>query len=87
MKNFNYIKAIVLHILIGFGVYNLKVLSKVYLLAIFIYFTNQIFKAKPSQKAVKVLMACSYVVGVEVFLRMTGGSLLYETSKYLVILF
>lgn len=32
-------------------------------------------------------MACSYVVGVEVFLRMTGGSLLYETSKYLVILF
>ena len=32
-------------------------------------------------------MACSYVVGAEVFLRMTGGSFLYETSKYLVILF
>lgn len=87
MKNFNYIKPILLHILIGFGVYNLRVLSQVYLIAIFIYFSNQIFKSKSSQKAVNVLMACSYVVGAEVFLRMTGGSLLYEASKYLVILF
>lgn len=76
-----------MHILIGLGVYSFKLLSKVYLLAILIYFTNKIFKAKPSQKAVKVLMACSYVVGAEVFLRMTGGSLLYEASKYLVIFF
>lgn len=87
MKDVNYIKAILLHFLIGFGVYNFKVLSKIYLIVIFIYFTNQIFKASPSQKATKVLMACSYIVGAEVFLRMTGGSLLYETSKYLVILF
>ncbi|WP_298556325.1 O-antigen ligase family protein [uncultured Algibacter sp.] len=76
-----------MHILIGFSIFNFRALSKVYLIAIFIYFIIQILKAKPSEKALKVLMACSYVVGAEVFLRMTGGSLLYETSKYLVILF
>ncbi len=87
MKNSNYIKLIGLHILIGFAIYSLELLSKVYLLGIFLYFSNQIFKSPPSKKAVQVLMACSYVVGAEVFLRMTGGSFLYETSKYLVILF
>ncbi|MEN3322499.1 O-antigen ligase family protein [Mariniflexile soesokkakense] len=35
----------------------------------------------------KILVACAYVVGAEVFIRMTGGSFLYEASKYLVILF
>ena len=87
MKNANYIKIIFLHILIGFSVYGFRVLSKVYLLAIFFYFTNKILKAKPSQKNIKVLLACSYIVGAEVFLRMTGGSLLYEASKYLIIFF
>jgi O-antigen ligase len=32
-------------------------------------------------------MACAYIVGVEVFLRMNGGTVFYEASKYLVILF
>ncbi|WP_245925674.1 O-antigen ligase family protein [Algibacter marinivivus] len=76
-----------MHILIGIAIFSFGVLSKVYLLVIFLYFSNRIIKSKPSQKVLHVLMACSYVVGAEVFLRMTGGSLLYETSKYLVILF
>lgn len=76
-----------LHVLIGFLIHTFSVLSKVYLLVIFIYFTNEIFKVKPSQRSIKVLIACSYVVGAEVFLRMTGGNFLYEASKYLVILF
>ncbi|MEL0455983.1 O-antigen ligase family protein [Flavobacteriaceae bacterium SZ-1-7] len=56
-------------------------------MAISVYFFFQIVRAKPSQKALNVLLACSYVVGAEVFIRMTGGNLLYEASKYLVILF
>ena len=76
-----------MHVLIGFVIYIFPVLSKLYLLAIFIYFTNAIFKAKQQQQVLQVLIACSYVVGAEVFLRMTGGNFLYETSKYLVILF
>lgn len=87
MKNFNYIKTIILHIFIGFAVYNFKFLSKIYLITIFIYFIIKIFKSKPSEKVLNVLLACSYVVGAEVFLRMTSGGFLYETSKYLVILF
>ncbi len=87
MKNVNYIKLVILHILIGIAIYSFEALSKVYLLAIFLYFSNRIFKSKPSKKVLPVLMACSYVIGAEVFLRMTGGSFLYETSKYLVIIF
>jgi hypothetical protein len=87
LKNFNYIKIITLHVLIGLLVYSFSGLSIIYLSGIFVYFTYTIFKAKPSQKALKVLMACSYIVGAEVFIRMTGGNFLYEVSKYLVILF
>lgn len=87
MKNFSYIKIIVLHVFIGLLVYSFPAFSKIYLSAIFAYFSYRIFKSKPSQKAVNVLMACSYVVGAEVFIRMTGGNVLYEISKYLVILF
>lgn len=87
MKYSNYIKAIGLHVLIGIAIYVLPVLSKVYFLGITIYFLNRISKTKPSFKAVQILKACAYVVGAEVFIRMTGGSFLYEASKYLVILF
>ncbi|MDO5981681.1 O-antigen ligase family protein [Flavivirga spongiicola] len=87
MKNINYLYTIISHILIGFAVYNLAVLSKVYLISTVCYFTYKILKAKQDQKSLQVLIACGYVVGVEVFLRMTEGNFLYETSKYLVILF
>ncbi|WP_308992634.1 O-antigen ligase family protein [Mariniflexile litorale] len=87
MKYSNYIKAIGLHVLIGFAIYMIPVLSKVYFLGVLVYYTKQIFRTKPSFRAVKILLACAYVVGAEVFIRMTGGSFLYEASKYLVILF
>ena len=76
-----------MHVLIGIAVYSFQVLSKFYLIAIFLYFSHLIIRSKPQQKILHVLIACSYVVGSEVFLRMTGGNFLYETSKYLVILF
>lgn len=56
-------------------------------MVVFVYFLKRILDSKASKKVLYVLMACSYVAGAEVFLRMTGGSFLYETSKYLVILF
>ncbi len=87
MKNIKYIKGIILHVVIGFAVFSVKGLSKLYLLAIFIYFSVKILKSKCSQIPVNVLSACAYVVGAEVFLRMTGGNIVYETSKYLVIFF
>ena len=35
----------------------------------------------------EVLIVSAYIVGSEVFLRMTGGNLLYESSKYAVMIF
>ena len=87
MKSFNYIYTIIIHILIGFAIYSLPILSKVYLIGVFGYYTYKILKTRQPQRPLQILMACGYVVGVEVFLRMTGGNFLYETSKYLVILF
>lgn len=87
MDKVSYIKAIGLHVLIGLAIYVSPGLSKLYFLGIFVYFLNKILKTKPSFRAVQVLIACSYVVGSEVFIRMTGGSFLYEASKYLVIVF
>lgn len=87
LKGFSYINIIILHVLIGFAIYGLPVLSKVYLMSIFIYFTYGILKTKSSIRFLKILIACAYIVGAEVFLRMTGGNFLYETSKYLVILY
>lgn len=47
----------------------------------------RIVTAPDSLKSFEVLKACAYFVGAEVLLRMTKGSISYEGSKYLVILF
>jgi len=78
---------VILHILIGIAVYILPVLSKVYLLVIFFYFIAKIYYGNKSERSILVLTACGYMVGAEVFIRMTGGSLLYEASKYMVAFF
>ena len=87
MEFFNNIKLIVLHILLAIVIYTIPVLSNFYLLGILVYFTKNILFAKRKDKTLNVLLACGYIVGAEVFIRMTGGSILYEASKYMVILF
>lgn len=39
------------------------------------------------QRPFQILLGCAYLVGAEVFIRMTGGAFFYEVSKYGVILF
>tara|TARA_R110000787_G_scaffold21897_3_gene64213 strand:+ start:2403 stop:3662 length:1260 start_codon:yes stop_codon:yes gene_type:complete len=56
-----------------------------YLLGMISYFLIRIAKGK--NKFLEVLIAAAYVTGIEVFLRMTKAYFLYETGKYLVILF
>jgi len=43
--------------------------------------------APKQNKSFYVLMACAYIVGIEVILRMNGGTFFYEAIKYLVIVF
>ena len=87
MKFLSDIKLIGLHVIIAIAVYAFPVLSNVYLLGIFVYFFFGIIKAPTKDRTLVVLLACGYIVGAEVFIRMTGGSILYEASKYMVIFF
>ena len=57
----------------------------VYMLGIFVYFILKIIYS--NNKAKDVLLAAGYIMGAEVYLRMTKAMVFYETGKYGVILF
>lgn len=57
----------------------------IYMVAVFGYFSWQIFTKK--NKEFYVLLACAYFTGAEVFFRMTKAFIFYETGKYAVIWF
>lgn len=86
-SNKKYIVLILLHVLIGLLIYGFRDLSKVFFISTFVYFIFAIINSSHEKRPTKVLMACAYIVGSEVFLRMTGGNFLYEASKYIVIVF
>ncbi len=56
-----------------------------YFLFVVVYFLSRIFTLKDKQK--EVLIASAYMVGAEVFFRMTKSYFLYETGKYMVMLY
>ncbi|MFK7831966.1 MAG: O-antigen ligase family protein [Winogradskyella sp.] len=85
--NITYISALVLHVIIGILIFFNESLSKIYFFIVFAYFLYRIILAPKNKKTIQVLYACSYFVGAEVLLRMTGGSFSYEGIKYLIILF
>ena len=85
MKDSKYILLIVAHLVLGILVFFIRPLSKFYaiaMLAVGVYFV-----LKNRNRNNEVLYASAYIVGSEVFLRMTGGNLLYESSKYAVMIF
>ena len=82
-----YLKLLVFHVVIAIMVYLFKPLVTLYFLAILVFFAYKIFVASKSYKTFYVLIACAYMVGIEVFLRMNGGTIAYEAIKYLVIVF
>jgi hypothetical protein len=81
----SYLYLILLHVIIGAIVFLVPFTSKIYGYSIFIFGIYYIIKKQ--NKNNEALMAAAYVVGSEVFLRMTGGNPLYEISKYGVIVF
>jgi len=85
IKDNLYIALILLQIVIGVAIYYVPSLSSVYALVIFI--AGLIYVFKTGNKNNEVLIAAAYIVGSDVFLRMTSGSILYEFSKYGVIIF
>ncbi len=86
LKNTKYINflLVLFHVLIGY-LSSVEIISKIYGVAIFGLGAIIIFFTK--NKGEQAPLWSGYIVGLEVFLRITGGSLFYEFSKYSVILF
>ena len=80
-----YLYLIAFHVAIGMIVFIVPFLSLLYGFSILIF--GAVFIIKKENKNNEALIAAAYVVGSEVFLRMTGGNPLYEISKYSVMIF
>jgi hypothetical protein len=80
-----YLNLILFHAGIGFVIFLMPFLALVYGYAIVIL--GAFYIIKKQNKNNEALIAAAYVVGSEVFLRMTGGNPLYEISKYCVMVF
>ncbi len=80
-----YLYLVLFHVGIGMAVFFVPFSSKLYGYAIFILGAYYIVKTQ--NKNNEALLAAAYVVGSEVLLRMTGGNISYEFSKYGVMLF
>jgi hypothetical protein len=81
----NYIFLVLLHVLIGVAIYSNLFLSKIYSLLLFVL--GLYFVVKTKNRNNEVLYASAYIVGSEVFLRMTDGNPNHEFAKYGIMVF
>jgi O-antigen ligase len=81
----NYILLILLHIVIGLVIFFIPIFSKP--LAALVFIVGLFFTMKNQNKNQEVLLFSAYIVGSEIFFRMTGGIILYEFAKYSIIFF
>lgn len=84
-KDIKYVLLVLLHVLFGVAVFFMPFLSKLY--AVLITVVGLYFVITSRNTNNEVLYVGAYIVGCEVFLRMTGGNFIYEFAKYGVILF
>lgn len=80
-----YTALILIHVVIGVLVYLLPFLSKIYSFLILGFGLFYVMKTKNRNN--EVLYVAAYLVGSEVFLRMTGGNPFHELTKYSIIFF
>ncbi|MFC0776704.1 O-antigen ligase family protein [Flavobacterium sp. HJSW_4] len=87
MKNTKsiYLLLVLLHAFIALVVFVIPFLSKIYALLILIVGIYYVYQNKNRNN--EVLYVSSYLVGAEVFLRMTGGNLNNEYVKFSVVFF
>lgn len=81
----SYLYLILFHVMVGVLGFLVPFTAKIYGYSIFIFGVYYIIKKQNRNN--EALIAAAYVVGSEVFLRMTGGNPLYEISKYGVMVF
>ncbi|MFV8373886.1 O-antigen ligase family protein [Flavobacterium sp. LB1P71] len=80
-----YLYLILFHLVIGMMLYVLPFTAKLYGFSIFILGTY--FVIKTQNRNHQALVVAAYITGSEVLLRMTGGNISYEFSKYGVMIF
>ena len=85
MKTKNYLALILLHFLLGIGVFYVPFLAKIYVFIML--FVSLFILYKTQNKKNEVLYICSYIVGSEVFFRMTDAVPNHEFGKYSIIVF
>ncbi len=85
MKSSQYLKMLLLHFLIAFGIFLYRPSAHLYVLGSVVYFLFIVLQNK--NKNNEALMGAAYIAGAEVFFRMTEAAPFYETGKYSVILF
>ena len=84
---FNYLISILFHVLLGVIVFFVKPFSILYFLAIIFFGIYRIYNSDQERIVFSVLSSAAYIVGAEVFLRMTKGNIGYESVKYVVTIF
>lgn len=82
--DFQYIRLIGFHILLGIVIFLFQPLSILY--GLFVFFGGIYWIWKNNNHNEEALLVCAYLVGMEVFLRMTKGSVNHEFVKYSIIL-
>ena len=80
-----YLYLIIIHIIIGLGLYYVPFFPKFYGYGMLICGAYFVLNSRNQNN--EVLYAAAYIVGAEVALRMTDGNPIYEFSKYAVIVF
>lgn len=80
-----YAKSLILHFGIAFAIYLQESFSALYFFGVFGYFL--FITIQNENRNNEALMAAAYMAGAEVYWRMTGALIFYETGKYSVILF
>ncbi|WP_179376457.1 O-antigen ligase family protein [Winogradskyella wichelsiae] len=81
-----YVALVVLHLVVGAGVFYMPYFSNLYFTVVCLYFLGKVILSPKRSKAMWVLLGCAYIAAAESFFRMTGGGLFYEFSKYYIIL-
>jgi hypothetical protein len=81
----SYLYLVLFHVFIGVVIYLVPFTAKLYGYSIFIL--GCYFVIKNQNRNNEALMAAAYITGSEVLLRMTGGTISYEFSKYGVVIF
>lgn len=85
MSTKNYLALLLLHFLLGIGIFYVPFIAKIYCYLILI--VGLILLIKTQNKNNEVLYVCSYIIGSEVFLRMTDAAPNHEFGKYSIIVF